>query len=130
MVFNDHGEVLLVRRRDNGQWQAPGGVLELNETFEEGVAREVLEETGVLVEPTHLTGIYKNMVRGVVALVYRCRPVCGEPATSDESIEVAWVDLHEAVSRMAPAFAIRVEDAARSLGTSVSSRAHDGTNLV
>lgn len=36
VVFDDSSRVLLIRRRDNDQWQAPGGVLELDETFEEG----------------------------------------------------------------------------------------------
>jgi 8-oxo-dGTP diphosphatase len=66
---------LAFQRRDNQQWEPPGGVLELNETFEDGVRREVREETGVDVEVERLTGVYKNMPRGIVAaLVFRCRP--------------------------------------------------------
>ena len=41
----DDGRVLVIRRRDNGRWEPPGGVLELDETFEAGVRREVHEET-------------------------------------------------------------------------------------
>ena len=79
VVVNDDGEVLVIRRRDNGHWEPPGGVLELGETFEEGVRREVLEETGVLVRVDRLTGVYKNMKRGVVALVFRCTPKPAAP---------------------------------------------------
>jgi 8-oxo-dGTP pyrophosphatase MutT (NUDIX family) len=38
VVVNGEGKVLVIRRRDNGHWEPPGGILELNETFEEGVA--------------------------------------------------------------------------------------------
>jgi 8-oxo-dGTP pyrophosphatase MutT (NUDIX family) len=45
IVVNDEGKILVIRRRDNGHWEPPGGILELDETFEEGVRREVHEET-------------------------------------------------------------------------------------
>jgi ADP-ribose pyrophosphatase YjhB (NUDIX family) len=129
VTFDDTGRVLLIKRRDNGQWQAPGGILEIPETFEAGVAREVQEETGVEVTVDRLTGVYKNIRKGVVALVYRCSPVGGNPMPSEESIEVVWVDLEAAIRRMTPAFAIRVEDAAHSASAGVASRTHDGVDL-
>ena len=129
-VFDEVGRVLLIRRRDNGQWQAPGGVLELGETFEEGVAREVLEETGVHVEVERLTGVYKNMNKDVVALVYRCRPAGGRAAESDEAVEVAWTRVDDVSDMMTPAFAIRVLDAVTEPKNSAASRAHDGTDLL
>ena len=67
-IVNDDGQVLAVRRRDNGHWEPPGGVLELDETIQEGLVREVKEETCLQVEPEALTGVYKNMRRG------DCRP--------------------------------------------------------
>ena len=67
--------LLGVRRRDNGRWEPPGGVLELGETIHDGLVREVLEETGLVVEPDYLTGVYKNMRHGIVALVFRCHIV-------------------------------------------------------
>src|ERR1700742_4760112 len=85
IVVNDEGQVLVIRRRDNGHWEPPGGILELDETLEEGVRREVHEETGVWVTVERLTGVYKNMKRGIVALVFRCSPQSGALATSDES---------------------------------------------
>ena len=130
ITFDDVGRVLLIRRRDNNQWQAPGGVLELGETFEEGVAREVFEESGVHVEVGRLTGVYKNLNAGVVALVYRCRPVNGEPTASEEAVDVQWVHLSEALELMTPAFSIRVADAAETAGRPAASRAHDGINIV
>ena len=79
MVVDDDGRVLVIQRRDNGRWEATGGVLELDETFEGGVRREVAEETGVDVAVEHLTGVYKNVVRKVV-LVFRCWPPLGATA--------------------------------------------------
>jgi 8-oxo-dGTP diphosphatase len=127
VVVRHDGRVLVVQRRDNGRWEAPGGVLERGETFEEGVCREIAEETGVVVEVGPLTGVYKNMTKGVVALVYRCRPVSGAATTSDESQAVRWLTPTEVAEQMLPAYAIRVTDA---LGEGPASRAHDGTNVV
>ncbi len=84
VIPDDHGRVLLIRRRDNQHWEPPGGVLELAETIQDGLRREVREETGLEVEPDALTGVYKNMARGVVALVFRCKIVGGQLAANDE----------------------------------------------
>lgn len=128
IVVNDEGKVLVIRRRDNGNWEPPGGVLEIGETFEDGVRREVLEETGISVRVDRLAGIYKNMKRAIVALVFRCTPL-GEPSrATDEAAEVCWMSLDEVRSSMAPAYAVRVTDALESL--SVPTRAHDGVDLI
>jgi NUDIX domain len=52
--------------------------------------REVREETGLDVEPETLTGVYKNMKRGIVALVFRCKVTGGEPGLSDETEAFRW----------------------------------------
>jgi 8-oxo-dGTP diphosphatase len=52
-------------------------VLELDESPVAGVAREVLEETGVKVKAEELTGVYKNMRLSVVTLAFRCSVVDG-----------------------------------------------------
>ena len=90
-VVDDHGRLLAIRRRDNGHWEPPGGVLELEETIEDGLLREVHEETGLTVRPERLTGVYKNMERGIVALVFRCSVLAGARTSTSEAIEVAWL---------------------------------------
>lgn len=73
VVVDEYDRALLIRRPDNGHWEPPGGVLELDEDIAHGLRREAAEETGLQVEPSALTGVYKNMSRGIVALVFRCR---------------------------------------------------------
>ncbi|BCK69788.1 NUDIX hydrolase [Streptomyces libani subsp. rufus] len=128
VVVREDGRVLVIKRADNGAWEAPGGVLELNERPEEGVCREVLEETGIKVETQRLTGVYKNMKRGVVALVFSCRPVGGEERTSDESVDVRWFTREEVEGHMTEAYAVRVLDALDGRGPQV--RAHDGRRVL
>ena len=127
VVVDDAGRVLVIQRRDNGRWEAPGGILERQETFEEGVAREIAEETGVLVQVDRLTGVYKNMTRGIVALVYRCTPLGGHARPMVESVAVDWLTPEQVPERMTPAYAVRVLDA---LASAPASRAHDGTSVL
>ena len=129
VVINDSGQVLVIRRADNGHWEPPGGILELEESIDAGVKREIYEETGINVEVGPLTGIYKNMPLGVVALVFRCTSASGSPASNPEASEVQWIDVTEATSLMAPTFAIRVHDAINYSGDATV-RAHDGRNLL
>ncbi|MGA5869473.1 NUDIX hydrolase [Streptomyces cinereoruber] len=127
-VVREDGRLLAIRRADNGTWELPGGVLELDETPQGGVVREVLEETGVRVEVERLTGVYKNLARGIVALVFRCRPVGGDVRVSDEASAVEWLTPGEVRERMAEVYAVRLLDALDGGGPHV--RAHDGRRFV
>lgn len=58
--------VLLVRRKQEpmrGQWAVPGGAVELGETLEEAIAREVAEETGLSVVPTMILKVLDRIER-------------------------------------------------------------------
>lgn len=128
-IVVDVDNVLIIQRADNLTWEPPGGVLEHDETFIEGVRREVFEETGVTVDVHELTGCYLNMSKHVVALVFRCTPQAGEPRTSAESLAVQWLPAVEAVRRLSPVFAVRVTDALQpSRWPAV--RHHDGIALI
>ncbi|MET7664930.1 NUDIX hydrolase [Streptomyces sp. NPDC057681] len=128
VVVREDGRLLTIRRADNGTWELPGGVLELDETPETGVRREVWEETGIDVEVDELTGVYKNTTRGIVALVFRCKPSGGTERTSEESTAVAWLTPEEVSERMSEVFAIRLLDALDDAGPHV--RSHDGRQLL
>lgn len=126
--MRDGGRLLAIQRADNGAWELPSGVLELEETREEGVRREVLEEAGIHVEVGELTGVYKNVVVGVVALVFRCKPSSGAERTSDETTAVQWLTPEEASERMSSVYAVRLLDALDGDGPHV--RSHDGRQLL
>ncbi|WP_431998864.1 NUDIX hydrolase [Sphaerimonospora mesophila] len=128
VIVDDRGRVLLTQRADNDQWQAPGGVLELNEGITDGLRREVSEETGLTVEPVALTGVYKNMTRGIVALVFRCRPTGGQLTINDEVQRFHWATPDEVRQMVTEAFAVRVLDALHEGAPAI--RQHDGVHLV
>lgn len=129
VILDDAGsQVLLVKRRDNGRWEPPGGVLELDETIEDGLRREIREETGVEVEVGPLTGVYKNMSQGIVALAYRCTATNKPLPQTEEAAEVSWHPLSTVDGLMPGAYAVRIRDAIMAGPT--STRAHDGTNLI
>lgn len=127
VVVDNQGRVLVTRRADNDHWEPPGGVLELDETIEQGVVREVLEETGLVVEPDALTGVYKNLSRGIVALVFRCRLVDGAPQQSAEVRECRWLRPDQLGDYMDEAFAVRMLDGLADGPVRV--RSHDGVRL-
>ncbi len=129
VVVRDDGRVLAIRRADNGTWEPPGGVLELDERPEDGAVREVLEETGIRVSVERLTGVYKNMSRGIVALVFLCRQVAGAERTSSESTAVEWLTPEEVEKWMGEVYAVRVLDALDAVGAP-HVRAHDGRHLL
>lgn len=65
LIFR-RNSILLVERAGNplkGYWSLPGGLLETGETLEAGVAREVLEETGLIVKPVKFYGLFQRIMR-------------------------------------------------------------------
>ncbi|GAA0934484.1 NUDIX domain-containing protein [Nonomuraea longicatena] len=129
MIIDDAGRALLTQRRDNGHWEAPGGVLELHEDINAGLRREIEEETGLQIEPLALTGVYKNMARGIVALVFRCKVTGGHLVETDEAKAFCWAHEDKVVALAPEAFAVRVLDAMWFKG-SPAVRHHDGTYLL
>lgn len=128
VITGGQGRALLIRRRDTGRWEPPGGVLELGESIHDGLRREVREETGLEVKPLALTGVYKNMKRGIIALVFRCEATGGELTTNTEVTEFRWATSAEVRELVAEAFAVRVLDALET--GEVAIREHDGVNLA
>jgi ADP-ribose pyrophosphatase YjhB (NUDIX family) len=127
-VVDKDGRVLAIRRRDNGHWEPPGGVLELEETVEDGLVREVREETGLTVRPERLTGVYKNVERGIVALVFRCSVVAGRQTSTAEAAEVAWLTSGQVGDQLDEAYAVRLLDGL--LDGTPQVRSHDGIRLL
>src|SRR5262249_16194697 len=129
IVIDDQGRALLLKRPEDGRWEPPGGVLELEETFADGVRREVREETGLDVEPEALTGVYKNMTRGIVALAFRCRVAGGSLTTNAEADDFRWATPTEVTGLTSEVFSYRILDAFRD-DPIPAIREHDGVNLI
>lgn len=103
MVLTEDGKIVLVKRRHEplaGQWSLPGGRLELGETLEAGVAREVLEETGLVVDVGPMVEVFDRIlvdeagsVRYHFVLVdYLCRPRGGTLQAGGDTDHVALAD--------------------------------------
>jgi ADP-ribose pyrophosphatase YjhB (NUDIX family) len=100
------GRVLLIRRGHEpmkGQWSIPGGALEVGETLLEGVRREVLEETGLVVEPVALIEVLDRIARDgegrvqfhYVLVDYLCRVTGGELCCATDAVEARWASRDE-----------------------------------
>ena len=84
LIFDDE-RVLLAHRRDIDWWNLPGGGMEIGETVEEAMCREVLEETGLEVQVERLVGVYSKPQKQEVVLAFRCRVIGGELQATAES---------------------------------------------
>jgi 8-oxo-dGTP pyrophosphatase MutT (NUDIX family) len=102
VVVNDAGEILLIRRTDNGNWALPGGAIDLGESVAQAGIRETLEETGIQCVITGIVGIYSDPrhvilytsngeARQEFSTVLTARPAGGQPTPSSESSDVRWV---------------------------------------
>ena len=71
--ITDAGEIVLIRRGiepGKGSWAQPGGFLEVDETVHEAAIRETHEETGLLIEPGEIIGLYTRLEASVVTIAY------------------------------------------------------------
>lgn len=93
--------VLLVRRAQEplkGQWSLPGGAVELGETLEEAICREVLEETGLLVETVDVVEAFDRISHDAegrvqfhyVLIDFLCRETGGALACATDALEARW----------------------------------------
>jgi 8-oxo-dGTP pyrophosphatase MutT (NUDIX family) len=105
VVVNDDGEILLIRRSDNGNWAVPGGGIDLGESVMQAAVRETRGETGIDCEVTGIVGIYSDPrhvilytsngeARQEFSILLTAAATGGKPTLSDESSEVRWVPRH------------------------------------
>jgi len=87
----DDGDLVLLRRGIEpgyGSWAQPGGFLEVDETVNQGAIRETLEETGLLIEPGEIIGLYTRLEAAVVTIAFEARIVGGAAIATPEALEV------------------------------------------
>ena len=99
-IIVEGSHVLLVKRAHpplQAQWSIPGGVLEVGELVREAAIREAREETGLIVEPGELLGVYDRVLRDpeqrvqyhYVLIDFLCRRM-GRTQAADDAAEVRW----------------------------------------
>jgi 8-oxo-dGTP diphosphatase len=131
-VVIDGTKVLLVRRGQEplkGEWSLPGGALELGETLQQGVVREVLEETGLMVAPGGIVEILDRIILDritqdeasarvryhYVLIDFVCHVTGGALGPATDAEEVRWVERDQLQNgfRLAPVTVAVIEKAFR-----------------
>jgi ADP-ribose pyrophosphatase YjhB (NUDIX family) len=112
LFFNEAGEVLLVKTPRRG-WECPGGQVELGEDLVSALLREVAEESGCEVQVETLAGVYTNPTPPEkVMFLFRGRHVTGVPRPSEETPEVGWFRVEQALEAVTfPSEAGKLRDA-------------------
>jgi mutator protein MutT len=118
VVITD-GRALLIRRAGpplQGEWSIPGGLLELGESLNQGVRRELAEETGLEVRVLDLIEVFERVFPDddgrtkyhFVILDYLCEAVSGEARAASDVTDVAWAQEDELASYSLTPTATRV----------------------
>lgn len=121
IVVNDEGKILLHKRSDNHLWSLPGGAMDLGESIEETIIREVKEETGLDVEvlrciglytdPQHIIAYSDGEIRQQFSICFHCQPIGGKIMISSESTQVMFFTKEEIEQMdLHPAQRIRISD--------------------
>ena len=117
-VLIHEGKVLLIRRGKDplrGRWVVPGGTVEAGETLEQALAREVLEETGLVVRPGEVMLVFDRILRQgerldyhYVIVDYLCDYVEGMARAGSDAEAVAMVSQDELAAYDLPDKALEV----------------------
>jgi 8-oxo-dGTP diphosphatase len=104
-VIIDGDKVLLIRRGNpplQGEWSLPGGALELGETLEQGIVREVKEETGLEVKPLSVVEVFDRIHREAERVRYHfvlvdflCRVNGGSLCCATDADDARWIHRQE-----------------------------------
>ncbi|TXK85757.1 NUDIX hydrolase [Paenibacillus sp. N3.4] len=112
IIFNNQGQVLLLKRSDNNCWCFPGGAIELGEKVGDAAKREVLEETGLQVNTLELFDVFSGQelyykyphgdeVYNVV-ITYTSKDYIGEISINEESTSACFFNIEELPSEISP----------------------------
>jgi len=105
VIFQDDSVLLIERGQEplKGWWTLPGGLVETGERLDQALRREVLEETGLNVEPLTVAAIFERIMPDAegrtefhyVIIDYLCRPAGGRLAWGSDVADARWVRLGE-----------------------------------
>jgi ADP-ribose pyrophosphatase YjhB (NUDIX family) len=126
VVQRDDGRILMIRRQDNSTWIFPSGFCNLGENAAYTAVRETQEETGLLITPNRIIGIYSHPTFHYtyangdpvknVGVVFAARQTGGQLQSNAEEVrETAWVMPAQAISKTDPAFAPFMADLMQAL---------------
>lgn len=113
VIEDEQGRILMTYRRDYEYWEFPAGLADLGETSTANIVREVQEETGLLVEPVALVGLYSEPrwwygthpngdKSHEVGVVYACRVVGGElvrEGADAENTAIDWLPVEQVLAQ-------------------------------
>jgi 8-oxo-dGTP diphosphatase len=118
-VIIKNGKIVLIKRKKGpfkGYYALPGGYVERGEDIKTALVKEAKEETGLLVKPVMMVGIYDDPdrdERGNVTVAHLCRMVKGKLAAGSDSEDVGFFDIDKLPSRLAFDHRKIIEDGAR-----------------
>jgi ADP-ribose pyrophosphatase YjhB (NUDIX family) len=123
VLFDERGRVLLMHRADNGFWGVPGGNMEIGESVVQATAREVFEETGLVVAVGRLIGVYSDPANYMIAsypgghlvhyvnLCFLCTRVGGELRGSEEGQDLDYFSPDALPEKTLLSHRLRISDA-------------------
>lgn len=103
IIENANKEFLLVKRKDIPFWDLPGGTVEVDEKNNHCAIREVLEETGLVIETDYLVGIYEQKRRNDIQYIFSAI-ICGGELISDgpETKEIKYFPINKLPINLIP----------------------------
>lgn len=120
IVENENGEILLIRRTDNGCWGYAGGSIELGERVEDAATRELFEETGLEALSLELFSVFSGEDTRYtypngdevhnIDIVYICREYKGElKLDNEEASEARFFDINNLPENISPPLIVPLE---------------------
>jgi 8-oxo-dGTP pyrophosphatase MutT (NUDIX family) len=121
VVIDEEGRIVLHKRSDNHLWSLPGGAMDVGESIEQTIIREVKEETGfdvivlkcigIYTDPNHVIEYSDGEVRQQFSICFACKIIGGEKTISSESTRVEMFTKEEIEKmNLHPAQRIRIQD--------------------